>query len=439
MNKKTLIALAVFAGLLGLVLFLQSRPEKGVRQGERPRPLPSLKGQAIDKLSITSSGKTVVLKREGKEKWNLIRPVSYTADKYSADTVVEKLQELEFGDLVTEQKGRHAEYELTGDKSIHVVAEVAGKKVADLYLGKVMDDFTMLRTANKDDVWQAVGALRHAFEREVSNWRDRSVINFKQEEARQLLVTTTAGTIKLKRKDDKAKWEVDASPIKLDQLDSAAADNLLSSFYSLSAHAFADSTTAQKAGVDQPRATITAVTQDGAEHTLLVGNSEGEDHWVQRKGAAQIFVLKKHTMDNIVLRPLDFRDKAVLSFKGDDLVSLRLDNRKEKSSVTLTRKGDDWLGDGKKVKDAAKIKEAVEALASLNADGFAWESGKAMGLDTPDWVVEIQLKDRTSYKLSVGGVEKDGKVGLARAGVPELFTARKYTLERFLLDPKNYK
>ena len=152
MNKKTLIALAVFAGLLGLVVFLQSRPEKGVRQGERPRPLPSLKGQAMDKISITSKGKTVVLKREGKEKWNLIQPVSYPADKYSADTVVEKLQALEFGDLVTEQKGRHAEYELTGDKSIHVVAEAGGKKVADLYLGKVLDDFTMLRTANKDDV-----------------------------------------------------------------------------------------------------------------------------------------------------------------------------------------------------------------------------------------------------------------------------------------------
>ena len=197
--------------------------------------------------------------------------------------------------------------------------------------------------------------------------------------------------------------------------------------------------TAQKAGVDQPTATITAVTKDGKEHTLLVGNTEGDDHWVQRKGSPQIFVLKKHTIDNLVRRPLDFRDKTVLSFKGDDVVSLRLDNRKEKAAVTLTRKGDNWLGDGKKVKDETKIKEAVEALSSLNAEGFSWDNSKALGLNDPDWVVEIQLKDRTSYKLSVGGVEKDGMVGLARVGVAELFLARKYTLERFLLDPKNFK
>ena len=442
MNKKTLIALAVFGGLLGLVIFLQSRPEEGVRVGERPRPLPSLKGKAIDKVSITSKGKTVVLNKEGekeKAKWSLVQPVSYPADKYSADTVVEKLQGLEFGDLVTEQKARHAGYDLSGDEAIHVVAEAAGKKVADLYLGKVLEDFTMFRMANKDEVWQAVGALRHAFEREVSNWRDRNVISFKQEEARKLIVTTEAGTIKLKRKDEKAAWQVEESPVELAAMDNTTANNLLSSLYSLSAHAFADTLTAQKAGVDQPRATITAVTTDGKEHTLLVGNSEKDDHWVQRKGAAQIFVLKQHTMDSLVKRPLDFRDKTVLSFKADDMVTLKLDNRKEKTAVTLQRKGDDWLGDGKKVGDTTKIKEAAEALASLNAEGFAWRDRKALGLDTPDWVVEITLKDRTTYTLKVGGVEKDGMVGVARVGMPELFTARKYALERFLLDPKNYK
>ncbi len=438
MNKKTLIALVLFAGLLGAVIFLQSRPEQGERVGERPRPIPSLKGTKIDKLSITAKGKTVVMKKE-KDAWSLIQPVAYPADKYSADTVVEKLQGLEFGDLVTERKDRHAEYDLSGEKSIHVVAEAGGKKVADVYLGKVMEDFTMFRLASKDDVWQAVGALRHAFDREVSNWRDRSVINFKQEEARKISVTTAAGTIKLSRKDEKATWKVDDSPLKIDQLDTATVDGLLSSLYSLSAHSFADKLTAQKAGVDQPRATITATTKDGKEHTLLVGANDKENSWVQRKGAEQIFVLQKHTVDTLVKRPIDFRNKSVLSFKADDVVSLRLDNRKEKTAVTLKRKGSDWLGDGKKVSDTTKIKAAVEALASLNAEGFAWQDRAALGLDAPEWILEIALKDRTRHTLRVGSVEKDGMVGLARDGVPDLFTARKYSLETFLLDPKNFK
>ena len=156
MNKKTLIALVIFAALLGIVFFLQSRPEEGVRVGERPRPMAKLDAKKIDTVAITAKGKTVELKRDGADKWKLVKPVAYAADKYSADTVVEKLEGLEFGDLVTEQKARHAEYDLSGDAAIHVVASGGGKVLADLHLGKVLEDFTMLRVVGKDDVWQAV-------------------------------------------------------------------------------------------------------------------------------------------------------------------------------------------------------------------------------------------------------------------------------------------
>jgi hypothetical protein len=197
--------------------------------------------------------------------------------------------------------------------------------------------------------------------------------------------------------------------------------------------------TAEKAGVDEPAATITVTLKGGKQLTVLVGGHEGEDYRLKAQDNPQLFTVKKYTVDNLLLRPVDFREKTVISFKADDVVSLEIDKKKDKTSVTLTRKGEEWLGDGKKVDDDKKIKEALEALSSLKAEGFARHTAEELGMNAPDWVVKIRMKDRTTHKLSVGSVEKDGFRGLARQGYDDIFTFRQYALDRFLLDPKDYK
>lgn len=439
MNRKTLGALLVFVLLLGIVYYLQTRPEKGQRLGERPRPLGQLEKKRVKKVTITSKGKTVVLQRGAKESWRLSSPVSYEADKSAADAMVEKLAQLEFGDMVTEQKSRHSEHEVDDKAGVRVSVTDGTKTLADFYIGKVIDSFTMFRLKGKDQVYQAVGSLRYAFEREVKNWRNRTIIDLKPEEARELLVTTANGAITFSRPDGKAAWRVKSAPIKIDQLDTTTINILVSTFQSLTAFDFADGISAQKAGLDQPVATIVATIKDGKQVALLIGNHEGDDHRVQRRDNPQIFVVKKYTVDNLMRRPIDFREKSVLSLKAEEVVALVIDKRKDKASMTLMRKGGDWLADGKKVKDDKKVKTAIDTLATLKAEGFARDTAEALGLDKPDWVVEVQMKDRTKHVISVGSVEKEGARGVMRKGIDDLFTFRKYILDKFLLDPKDYK
>jgi hypothetical protein len=439
MNRKTIIALVIFVALLGLVYFLNTRPDKGERRGERLRPLPRIEATQIKQVAITAKGTTVVLARDGGS-WKLTRPVGYPADKYATDTLIEKIVKLETGDLVTEQRSRHAEYEVD-DKGVHVVVSDGSKALLDFRLGKVVDDFTMLRLDGKDQVYQAVGSLRFLFDREVKNWRKRSVIDFKQEEARRLEITTAAGAILLTRSDEKTPWKVDKSAEKIDRIDDATISNLLSTLYSLSAFDFADGLTADKAGLDKPSATITVTLKDGKQLTLLIGGHKDDDYWVQRKGTPQIFVVKKYTVENLQRRPIDFRDKTMLSFKSQDVTALtyELNRDKAKSSVKLTLKGSDWQADGKKVADATKIKSAVDGFATLRAEGFAVQTDEELGMDPPLWTVELLLKDRTKHQLRIGSVEKDGIYGARRNGVPETFTLRKHVIDRLFLDPKSFK
>jgi hypothetical protein len=462
MNKKTIVALVIFVALLGTVYLIQSRPQRGQRVGERARPLPAIKADAIGEVSISSKGATVVLVRAGKDSWRLAKPIAYPADKYATDTLIEKLSKLELGDQVSEQRARHAEYEVDDKAGVHVVAmgRVASgasgggasrKTLLDFHLGKVIDDFTMLRPAGKDQVYQAVGALRFVFDRELKNWRKRSIIDVKQEDVRKLEVTAGAATTVLTRADvgraasgasGAAAWRVERVPddTKIDQLDDATVANLLSTFYSLAAFDFADGIAPDKSGLDKPAGSVTAQLKSGGPVTLVIGGHKDDDYWVQRKGEPQVFVIKKYSVENLLRRPIDFRDKTVLSLKADEVVALAIEHRKEKESVKIARKGNDWLGgDGKPLKDASKVKGAIEALAALKAEAFASASAEELGMDPPEWVLEIAMKDRTKHQLSVGSKEKDGFYGLARKGVDDLFVLRKYALDRFLLDPKSYK
>ena len=227
----------------------------------------------------------------------------------------------------------------------------------------------------------------------------------------------------------------------IDQLDDSAVRTLLSSVSALSAHDFADDAKPDKTGLDKPRGKVRVKTTKG-EHTILVGNNQRDDFWVKRADKPQVYLVKRYTADNLLKRPIDYRNKAVLSFKADDVVSLTLTKREAKgktSRVKLTPKGGAWLGDGGALKDSSKVKTAVTALSKLKADAFAKHDAATLGMDKPKWTVEIKLKDRTVHRLAVGGVDKDGFFGVQRAGHEELFALRKYNLDKFLLEPDNYK
>ena len=440
MNKKTLIALGLFLVLLVVVYMVQTRPKTGERVGERPRPLAKIEDKAIKKLTITSKGNTVEMARSKDKDWKVISPVKYPADTYALDTAIEKIAKLEFGDLITERKDKRAAYEVDDKGGIRVKVSDGKKTLADFYLGKVVNDYTMFRLAGKDRVYKAVGAMKYAFERDLKDWRNRDVTSFKQEEARKVRVAGNGQVIVLSRKDDKASWKVDESPVAIDQLDDTTVTNLISTLSTLSASEFADDKTDDKVGLDKPKTTITVTLKDKKEVSLLIGDKKGDDDiYVKAADSPQVFVLKKYTVETVDKRPIDFRDKTVLSFKPDDAVQFVVAKLDDKKTLTFAKSGDNWNIKGKKAAEQQKVKDALTALSNLTAEGFARAGAEQFGMDKPAWRLEITLKDRTKHTLSVGSKEHNELWGVSKNGQGDLFVLRKYSTDRFLLAPKDFE
>jgi hypothetical protein len=138
MNRKPVYAMIAFAVLGVLALVTLRRPEKGEAASDRQRPLTKLDPAALDTIEVTRGGAKTVVKKEG-AKFKVTEPVAYAADDFACKTAFDALTSLSLGDLVSENKAKHAEFEVDDAKGIHLVAKSSaqgGKVLADFVVGK---------------------------------------------------------------------------------------------------------------------------------------------------------------------------------------------------------------------------------------------------------------------------------------------------------------
>ena len=190
MEKKNLYALVAFVALSVLAVFSLRSPERGERVGERARAIAEIKPGTIGSLEVAQPGDKdkVSLTKKG-DKWQVIAPYDKPADPTVAKAAVEALEKVRWGDLVTQQKTKHAEFEVSDDKAVHVVAKDAGGAVlADLYIGKASGNATMVRIAGKDDVWQALDLYASTYKREGKSCRQHGIYYLEYDDAVKLVL-----------------------------------------------------------------------------------------------------------------------------------------------------------------------------------------------------------------------------------------------------------
>jgi Domain of unknown function (DUF4340) len=284
MNRKTLLALATFAGLGILAAFALTRPEKGERASDRPRPVAKMNTADIASIDVTKDGATTTIKSEGGQ-YKVTAPVPYAADESIAKAAFEGLGKMDVSDLVTEQKAKQAEFQVDDKSGLHVVAKGKdGKVLADVIVGKTAGPGTMVRPAGKDEVWQATGISRYLFDKSPADWRDKSLTTFTATDAEQIEVVAKDGAKAILKKgtgkvgnDDK--WDVVDSSVKIDKLDLSVPSGIASAMSIWKANDFADGAKLADVGLEPPALTVTVGLKGGKKVTALFGNKKGDDEY----------------------------------------------------------------------------------------------------------------------------------------------------------------
>jgi hypothetical protein len=446
MNRKTLLAGAVFAGLLLIAYAVLRQPEKGTRQGAGERPVPAIAAGSFDTLEVTKDGKTTVIKKEGPS-YKVTAPVAYAAEQESAKQAFEAIEKLEFdGSPVSDQKAKHDEYEV-GAKGLRVTAKKGAQTLADLRVGKVTNGLTMIRVEGKDDVWKAIGTLKYQLDKDSAGWRDKSITTFEQNEAEKLeVVSKTDGKIVLVKppKGDASadsEWKVTESTVKVTPFDKSVPTDMISALYSWKTSDFSDDAKPADSGLDAPELTVTVTLKGGKTQTVLIGKKKGEeDYYVKRADLPQVFLVKKFNIERINKRPIEFRDKTICDLTAAEITQLAVGREKDGFTLAKDPKG---TGDAawKLVKptgltlDTSKVSNVVGGFNQWKATSFAADSApKATGLDKPTATVNAVSNVKghgCSVKIGAELPDKQNQY-VAVAGSPDVFVAPKWSLERIL-------
>jgi len=448
MNRKTLIAGLVFAGLILATVLLMRSPEKGTRTPESaPRPIAKLTADSFDTLEVTKAKVTTVIKKDG-EAYKIVQPISYPADKDAAKLAFESLAKMEFGDVVSDQKARHGEFEL-GDDGLRVAIKKGGKLLADLRIGKTTNQMTMMRVEGKDEVWSTSGVFKHQFDKDTSAWRDKSITSFDEKDAERLQVTTKNGAkivLKKPAPNDAGpapEWQVVESSVKVEPFDKSVASGVVSQLSTWKANDFADNAKPEDTGLDSPELTVTVTLRNGKQQTALVGKKKGdEDFYVKTAANPQVYLVKKYGLDRLNKRPIEFRDKTLCNLKSEELTEVAVSH--DKNSFTLSKQGKDWKATkpaGITVDDS-KVSTIAGAFSDWKGQGFAEDnSPKATGLTKPTATIAAKSSVKGhACQIKIGGETNDkGNYYVQVDNQPDIFTVAKWSVDRIIIKVDDLK
>jgi hypothetical protein len=445
MNKKTLAALGAFV-VLAIIAFVALRqPEKGDRASDHTRPLPPIAAADVTSIDLIKNGATTTLQRDGAN-YKLTAPVSYPADNAAAKAAFEGIGKMDLTDLVSQQPGKQAEFEVDDKSGVHIVVKHDAKVLADLIIGKSVGAGTMVRPNGTNDIWQASNISKFIFDKTPTDLRDKSIITFTPGDAEKIDISGKDGAkISLKKSGTKVgnedKWDLVSSTVKIDKLDNSVANNLVSSLASWKANDFADGIALPQAGLDAPALTVTVGIKGNQSVSALFGSKKGDDTYVKKADAPQVFTVKKFNVDRVEKAPIEFRDKTLCDLAADDISEISVVSGDK--SYTLVKSGSDWKATkpAKMEVDTSKVTPIAGAFKELKATSFAEDqSPKANGLAKPKAVVSVKGKGKAGCQFKIGDESSDKTNYFVTGGKgPDVYQAPKWALDRILVKPDDLK
>lgn len=315
--------LAVLAGGLYLTTQDQKKQIAAHSATAASADLPSVSvpkddADKISKIELTTVDKddktkktSVTLEKKGDD-WQVTSPVAAKANGSNVKSLVDNLKELKVKEVIDKTTGSYAQYELTDDKAVHVVAYKGADKAVDLYFGKSGTRGQMARVGGKDGVYITSGYSAYLYTREVKNWRETSILKFEDANAIQVEVTNKNGLFSFSKNDDK--WsgsrtlrdkdgKLDKAEKDWKKFDEAKVKDLLRAYKALNAEDFGE-VAKDKAGsgVDSAESdggVVKIKLKDGAgDITVKVGKvQKGTSRWAWKDGGDTLYAISSWSAD----------------------------------------------------------------------------------------------------------------------------------------------
>ena len=435
-SGKALLALAVvFGALLGYLFFVDSKKPVGDASEQHDKVF-TVDASKVEELTVKGTGgETVSLKKE-KAGWQLVQPVTATADESMVSGMTSSLSTLENNGAVEDAPKDLAPFGLSQPR-ISVTFKSQGDKTAHtLLLGNKSPtggDMYAQRGGEKA-VFLVPAYVESSFDKKPFDLREKTVLKFDRDTASRLeLVHGDVTSAFVKSGMD---WMV-AEPFKA-RADFSAIEGLVSRLQSAQMTSLVsdNATDLKPFGLDKPAGSAT-VAAGSARATLLIGSpatGEGKSG-VYAKDASRplVFTLPQDLVDDLKKNVDEFRKKDVFEFRPFNATRIEIARGTqtmvfEKTKGTGKDAAEKWrrvaptAGDV----DATKFEAILTKFSNLRAQSFV-DAKTPNGLGSPVITIKAVFDElHRNEQASFGKVGSD-----VFAGRPDEPGAMKLTATEF--------
>lgn len=297
--KKTILLAAVLCFLL-LVFYIIESPKKDAKKTEHPLFIPGFdKAQAAAVFLTSKTRGEISLQKKG-DGWAVaVNKKTYAADTASVDNLLNTIAKIRVESIVSRNEGKYKAFEVDAENGVEVrIDDAAQKSLARFVVGKSGPDLfsTYLRLADAQQVVLASGMLKMAFDRELKEWRDKTIFSLNQQEITDYQVK---GDVQyhLQKKPD-GSWEM-AAPEKFVPKKEIVED-CLKTAAALTAADFAEGRL-QDFQLDKPvREIIIIMKGGGSSKALLIGKEKNAfQRFVKTADADTVYVLESYNLEKL--------------------------------------------------------------------------------------------------------------------------------------------
>ena len=416
--KTTLVLLAVFAGLLALVLLFDSKGEKKKAAEEKTNILVSLASGDIRKASLVRDGATLTFERDEAGPWKLTSPLQAAADDSEVGNFVDSLASLRIERVVEKEAKDLAVYEIP---KIEISLWVKGKDEPVRLLVGMENPLDKTLFAKREDDPRVVllaSTLKTTLDKKIFDFRQKDVFKFSADGVKT--VRLRAKNIAWQAQREETGWFLKTPVAALAA--KGKVDSLLDSLSGLRAKAFVaerkNAESLKTFGLEKAEYEVVLSLPASSQEIVFSLHQEGEAFYATTSLSAQVIAFEGTLLTDLDRKVDDMRETKVADFYSweADKVALKTDGLELAAVKVKVGQEDKWFldpatkeeADRTKVEDFLRKVEGLEAVAFVDNPGplavYGFDPGTEIRIGTKD--AQGKVKETV---LLIGKVDAEKK------------------------------
>jgi hypothetical protein len=372
--KTTLVLLAAFVILLGIVAFFDSKGEKKSTAEEKASTLISIDPADVRKASLVRDGETLAFERDEAGPWRLTSPLQAAADDAEVTGFVGSLASLRIERVVEKEAKELAAYEIP---KIEISLWVKGEDAPIRLLVGMENPLDKTFFAKREDDPRVVllaSTLKTTLDKKIFDFRQKDVFKFSVDDVKTIRVR--AKSLAWQAQREEAGWFLKA-PVAAPTA-RGKVESLLDALSGLRAKAFvAESKTAEalkKFGLDKPEYEVFLSLPASSQEIVFSLHQEGEAFYATTSLSAKAIAFEGALLADLDRKVDAMRETKIADFYSweADKVALKKDGFELAAVKEKVGEEDKWFLDpaAKEEADRTKVEEFLRKIEGLEAASF---------------------------------------------------------------------